>query len=55
MLAGGVQDDDVCLLAVHRLTDAVPDRPVTTADLSHPGAVVPPPADPLPGPVAWAA
>jgi serine phosphatase RsbU (regulator of sigma subunit) len=55
MLAGGVQEDDVCLLALHRTAEAVPGQPLATHDLAHPGAVVPPPAEPLPGPVAWAA
>jgi serine phosphatase RsbU (regulator of sigma subunit)/PAS domain-containing protein len=47
MLADGVQDDDVCLLALHRTTDTVPVQP--------PGTHERPPPDPLPGPVAWAA
>jgi sigma-B regulation protein RsbU (phosphoserine phosphatase) len=43
MVAGGVQEDDVCLLAVHRTAGSVPTRPATTQDRS------------LPGPVVWAA
>jgi sigma-B regulation protein RsbU (phosphoserine phosphatase) len=55
MLAGGVQEDDVCLLAVHRVADAVPAQPVATHDHVRPGAAVPPPTAPGLGPAARAA
>jgi serine phosphatase RsbU (regulator of sigma subunit) len=52
MLASGVQEDDVCLLAVHRTADAVPAQPAATHDPVRPGAVMPPSAAPGLGPVA---
>lgn len=55
MLAGDVQDDDVCLLALHRTTEAVPAQPQPTHDRVLPDVVVSSPTDPHPGPVAWAA
>lgn len=55
MLAGGVQEDDVCLLAIHRLADAVPAQPTAPHDREPEGAAVPPPTAPGPGPAARAA
>jgi serine phosphatase RsbU (regulator of sigma subunit) len=55
MLAGDVQEDDVCLLAVHRTGDAVPAQPAATHDQVPKGGAVPPPTAPGPGPAIRAA